>query len=39
MRYFKIEYGTPYCGTDEIEYLKFPKIALGKLHNKKGLVF
>ena len=24
MRYFKIEYGTPYCGTEETEYLKFP---------------
>lgn len=24
MRFFKIEYGTPYCGTDEVEYLKFP---------------
>ena len=24
MRYFKIEYGTPYYGTDEVEYLKFP---------------
>ena len=24
MRFFKIEYGTPYYGTDEVEYLKFP---------------
>ena len=24
MRFFKIEYGTPYCGIDEVEYLKFP---------------
>lgn len=24
MRFFKIEYGTSYYGTDEIEYLKFP---------------
>ena len=24
MRFFKIKYGTPYCETDEVEYLKFP---------------
>lgn len=24
MRFFKIEYGTPYYGTDEVEYLRFP---------------
>ena len=24
MRFFKIEYGMYYCGTDEVEYLKFP---------------